>query len=132
MLQKFKIIPCAFILCLFGLTLITVSPVFAEYCEYETIIARTWSEKYNAQVIICKDTDVLSHSLDHIEPLHEAEEHISRRVKEPDEFIESVTANIGRTSDLSQEWEDCHKIRNVTKGGGRESADYRCTRNARN
>ncbi len=30
MLQKFKITTCAFILCLFGLTLITVSPVFAE------------------------------------------------------------------------------------------------------
>ena len=29
MLQKFKIATCAFILCLFGLTLITVSPVFA-------------------------------------------------------------------------------------------------------
>jgi hypothetical protein len=29
MLQKFKIIPCAFILCLFGLTLITVSPGYA-------------------------------------------------------------------------------------------------------
>ena len=30
MLQKFKIIPCAFILCLFGLTLITPSPVRAD------------------------------------------------------------------------------------------------------
>ena len=30
MLQKFKITTCAFILCLFGLTLMTVSPVFAE------------------------------------------------------------------------------------------------------
>ena len=30
MLQKFKITTCAFILCLFGLTLITVSPVLAE------------------------------------------------------------------------------------------------------
>ena len=30
MLHKFKITTCAFILCLFGLTLITVSPVFAE------------------------------------------------------------------------------------------------------
>ena len=30
MLQKFKITSCAFISCLFGLTLITVSPVFAE------------------------------------------------------------------------------------------------------
>lgn len=29
MLQKFKITSCAFILCLFGLTLITVTPVFA-------------------------------------------------------------------------------------------------------
>ena len=29
MLQKFKITTCAFILCLFGLTLMTVSPVFA-------------------------------------------------------------------------------------------------------
>jgi hypothetical protein len=33
MLQKFKITSCAFILCLFGLTLITVSPVFAERFE---------------------------------------------------------------------------------------------------
>ena len=30
MLQKFKITTCAFILCLFGLTLMTVSPVFAQ------------------------------------------------------------------------------------------------------
>ena len=30
MLQKFKITTCAFILCLFGLTLITASPVFAD------------------------------------------------------------------------------------------------------
>ena len=30
MLQKFKITTCAFILCLFGLTLTTVSPVLAE------------------------------------------------------------------------------------------------------
>jgi hypothetical protein len=30
MLQKFKITTCAFILCLFGLTLMTVSPVFAD------------------------------------------------------------------------------------------------------
>jgi hypothetical protein len=29
MLQKFKITSCAFILCFFGLTLMTVSPVFA-------------------------------------------------------------------------------------------------------
>ena len=29
MLQKFKITSCAFILCLFGLTLMTMSPVFA-------------------------------------------------------------------------------------------------------
>jgi hypothetical protein len=29
MLQKFKITTCAFILCLFGLTLMTVTPVFA-------------------------------------------------------------------------------------------------------
>ena len=29
MLQKFKVIPCLFILCLFELTLMTVSPVFA-------------------------------------------------------------------------------------------------------
>ena len=29
MLQKFKITTCVFILCLFGLTLMTVSPVFA-------------------------------------------------------------------------------------------------------
>jgi hypothetical protein len=30
MLQKFKVTSCAFILCLFGLTLITVPPVFAD------------------------------------------------------------------------------------------------------
>jgi hypothetical protein len=30
MLQKFKITTCAFILCLFWLTLLSVSPVFAE------------------------------------------------------------------------------------------------------
>ena len=30
MLQKSKITPCALILCLFGLTLMTVTPVFAE------------------------------------------------------------------------------------------------------
>ena len=30
MLQKFKITSCVFILCLFGLTLITVSPIFAQ------------------------------------------------------------------------------------------------------
>ena len=33
MFHKFKITTCAFILCLFGLTLITVSPVFAESFE---------------------------------------------------------------------------------------------------
>ena len=30
MLKKFKITTCAFILCLFGLTLMTVSPIFAD------------------------------------------------------------------------------------------------------
>jgi hypothetical protein len=34
MLHKFKITTCAFILCLFGLTLITVSPVFASSPEF--------------------------------------------------------------------------------------------------
>ena len=34
MLQKFKITTCAFILCLFGLTLITASPISAdESCD---------------------------------------------------------------------------------------------------
>ena len=36
MLHKFKIASCAFILCLFGLTLMTVSPVFADDVEYDT------------------------------------------------------------------------------------------------
>ena len=35
MIQKFKVTYCAFILCLFGLTLMTVSPVFAQESEYD-------------------------------------------------------------------------------------------------
>jgi hypothetical protein len=33
MLQKFKITSCVFILCLFGLSLMTVSPVYAKNNE---------------------------------------------------------------------------------------------------
>jgi len=36
MLQKFKITSYAFIICLFGFTLITVSPVFAQQDSLET------------------------------------------------------------------------------------------------
>ena len=37
MLQKFKITTCVFILCLFGLTLITVSPVFAQMSKMREV-----------------------------------------------------------------------------------------------
>ena len=50
MLQKFKITTYAFILCLFGLTLITVSPVFVEDSpEFIACQQMQWNEGKKAK-----------------------------------------------------------------------------------
>ena len=50
MLQKFKVTTCAFILCMFGLTLMTVSPVFADVSTtLDACKAMKWSDGKKAK-----------------------------------------------------------------------------------
>jgi hypothetical protein len=51
MLKKLKITSCAFILCLFGLTLMTVTPVFAEdSAEFTTCKDMKWKKGKRAKM----------------------------------------------------------------------------------
>ena len=52
MLQKFKITSCVFILCLFGLTLITVSPVFAHWSSATFVECQKIKGKTNKEAKI--------------------------------------------------------------------------------
>jgi peptidoglycan hydrolase CwlO-like protein len=56
MFHKFKITTCAFILCLFGLTLMTVSPVFAEDSqEFKSCQQMKWKGGKKAKKNCFKD-----------------------------------------------------------------------------
>ena len=58
MLQKFKITSYGFIICLFGFTLITVSPVFAEDSPEFVVIADSWHPHWQA-IVNGKDTPII-------------------------------------------------------------------------
>ena len=53
MLHKFKITTCAFILCLFGLTLMTVSPVYAQKGKRMEECERINTQKQHRKKIKC-------------------------------------------------------------------------------
>ena len=63
MLQKFKITSCAFFLCLFGLTLMTVSPVFAEVVAPREALPSPTALEVADPVFVGRCIDVVSRQL---------------------------------------------------------------------